>query len=251
MPNRTIAIGDVHGGYAELRVLLSRLPPLTAADSLVFVGDYLDRGPDSALVVDYLRQQLPKRTPAKLVFLRGNHEDAWLRVVDGGWPEFLAPPTNGCWATYLSFSGVKAEDLGPADFEAFTTGTFFPPEVVAWMQAMPFWYEDENAIYVHAGLMDRNGAFLHPSEVDDPRPLLWLRTEAFFRSYRGKRVVFGHTVVAALPQQLSIYSPEDPTDLFRAQDLVGIDTRCGHGGFLSAIELPSLTVYESRAVLAP
>ena len=67
MPPRTVAIGDIHGGYAELRVLLSRLPPLQAGDTLVYMGDYLDRGPDSALVIDYLRNQLPERTPAKIV----------------------------------------------------------------------------------------------------------------------------------------------------------------------------------------
>jgi serine/threonine protein phosphatase 1 len=246
MPTRTVAIGDVHGGYAELRVLLSRLPPLAAGDSLVFMGDYLDRGPDAALVIDYLRNQLPTRTPAKIVFLRGNHEDAWLRVVDGGWPEFLAPPTNGCWATYLSFTGVKAEDLKPADYEAFTTGSFVPPAVVAWMKALPFWYEDEHAIYVHAGLVDHDGVFLHPSEVSDPRPLLWLRTEAFFRSYRGKRVVCGHTVTEFLPQELSSFTPWDPKDLWLGECVVALDTGCGAGGFLTAVDLPSVACFESR-----
>jgi len=246
MPHRTVAIGDVHGGYSELRVLLSRLPPLTADDSLVFMGDYLDRGPDSALVVDYLRNQLPTRTPATIVFLRGNHEDAWLRVVERGWPEFLAPPTNGCWATYFSFTGRKGEDLTPADFEAFTNGSFFPAGVVEWLKGLPFWYEDEHAVYVHAGLVDREGAFLHPSKVDDPRPLLWLRTEAFFRSYRGKRVVCGHTVTEFLPQELSSFTPWDPKDLWLGESVVAIDTACGAGGFLTAVDLPSVAVYESR-----
>ena len=246
MSPRTVAIGDIHGGYAELRVLLSRIPPLAAADTLVFMGDYLDRGPDSALVIDYLRNQLPKRTPAKLVFLRGNHEDAWVRVVEHGWPEFLAPPTNGCWATYLSFTGVGADDLGPSDYEAFVTGAFFPRAVVEWMQALPFWYEDDNAIYVHAGLVEQNGEFLHPSKVDDPRPLLWVRTEAFFRSYRGKRVVCGHTVTEFLPQELSSFTPWDPKDLWLGESVVGLDTGCGAGGFLTGVDLPSVACYESR-----
>jgi serine/threonine protein phosphatase 1 len=246
MPQRTVAIGDVHGGYSELRVLLSRLPPLASGDSLVFMGDYVDRGPDAALVVDYLRNQLPSRTPAKIVLLRGNHEDAWLRVVEQGWPEFLAPPTNGCWATYLSFTGTKAEDLKPADFEAFTNGSFFPASVVEWMETLPFWYEDEHAIYVHAGLVDHDGAFLHPSEVSDPRPLLWLRTEAFFRSYRGKRVVCGHTVTEFLPQELSSFTPWDPRDLWLGECVVALDTGCGAGGFLTGVDLPSVACYESR-----
>jgi serine/threonine protein phosphatase 1 len=246
MAPRTVAIGDLHGGYKELRVLLSRLPPLASADTLVFMGDYLDRGPDAALVIDYLRNQLPRRTPARIVYLRGNHEDAWLKVVDGGWPEFLAPPTNGCWATYLSFSGVKAEDLGPQDYEAFVTGAFFPPAVVEWMRALPFWYEDEHAIYVHAGLLEGEGGFVHPSKASDPRPLLWVRTEAFFRTYRGKRVVCGHTVTEFLPQELSSFTPWDPKDLWLGESVVGIDTGCGAGGFLTAVDLPAVACYESR-----
>ncbi len=80
---------------------------------------------------------------------------------------------------------------------------------------------------------------------------MWQRTPEFFRDYEGKRVVFGHTVTMALPQETSVYTPDDATDLFFRGSLVGIDTRCGHGGFLTAIELPGLVVYESRLVLGP
>jgi hypothetical protein len=51
MAGRTFAIGDVHGDRAQLEVLLGRLPPLDAKDTIVFVGDYVDRGPQSAQVV--------------------------------------------------------------------------------------------------------------------------------------------------------------------------------------------------------
>jgi serine/threonine protein phosphatase 1 len=246
MPSRTIAIGDIHGGYAELRVLLSRLPTLTPDDTVVFMGDYLDRGADSALVIDYLRNQLPRRTEAKVVVLRGNHEDAWLRVVDQGWPEFLAPPTNGCWATALSFLGTKAEAAGDAEYDALLSGSFFPAAVVDWLRALPFYYEDEHAIYVHAGLPEEGGRFLHPAEVAAKQALLWQRTESFFRAYRGKRVVCGHTVTEFLPQELSSFTPWDPKDLWLGESVVAIDTGCGAGGFLTAVELPAVAVFESR-----
>ena len=64
--------------------------------------------------------------------------------------------------------------------------------------------------------------------------------------YRGKRVVFGHTTTECLPQELSQYTPDDPTDLWAGENVIGIDTGCGSGGFLTAIELPALNVYESR-----
>jgi serine/threonine protein phosphatase 1 len=246
MANRTFAIGDIHGGFGELRTLLSRMPRLDADDTLIFMGDYLDRGPDPAMVIDYLRHQLPQRTPATIVCLRGNHEDAWLRVVDHGWPEFLSPPGNGCLATLASYVGRPEHALLGEDMEAFEAGSFFPADVVEWMRGLPFFYEDEHAIYVHAGVPEVDGRWLHPREVDPPQPLLWLRTEAFFRSYRGKRVVCGHTVTEFLPQELSRFTPWDPKDMWLGETVIAIDTGCGIGGFLTAVELPSVTVFESR-----
>jgi serine/threonine protein phosphatase 1 len=79
-----------------------------------------------------------------------------------------------------------------------------------------------------------------------PRALLWCRDQRFFAQYSGKRVVFGHTATELLPPELSAYTPEDPTDLWAGPCTVGIDTRCGRGGFLTAVEFPALRVYESR-----
>lgn len=251
MANRTFAIGDVHGETRHLFKLLSTLPTVDADDTIVFLGDYLDRGPNSAQVIDYIRR-LPNETPAKVVALRGNHEDAWLRVCKGGWDAFVKPPSNGCLAAYRSFvGGVMPDDdeLPQPDEEMMIdTGAFFPESVVAWMETLPFWYEDDHAIYVHAGLpRAADGTrFLHPSEVEPKTALLWMRDEDFFRNYNGKLVVFGHTRTEYLPPELSGYTPEDPTDLWAGEHVVGIDTGCGNGGFLTAFELPAGRVYESR-----
>ena len=249
MAGRTFAIGDTHGRPDHLFKLIVRLPSLDRDDTIVFLGDNLDRGPDSKELVHHL-MAMPARTPAKIVCLRGNHEDAWLRVVHEGWDEFVMPPANGCLATARSFAGGRPPRSGEAptnaDLALMTTGSFFPPDVVAWLEALPLWYEDAHAIYVHAGLPRQGKRFLHPSKVKDPLVLMWMRTHDFFTNYRGKRVVFGHTPTEFLPQELSSYTPEDPTDLFLGENLVGTDTGCGVGGFLSAVELPSLRVYESR-----
>jgi len=249
MAHRSFAIGDIHGDTAHLFKLLSCLPKLDADDTLVFVGDYVDRGPNSAQVVEYVRS-LSSRTPAKVVALRGNHEDAWLRVVERGWDEFVLPPLNGCLAALRSYLGGPHPREGelPQKNEQMplTTGSFFPDEVVDWFRTLPYWYEDEHAIYVHAGLPRGDNGFLHPSEVPDQQALLWLRNADFFRNYRGKLVVFGHTRTEYLPPELSGYTPEDPTDLWAGENVVGIDTGCGNGGFLTALELPAMNVYESR-----
>lgn len=249
--SRTIAIGDIHGQLADLELLLGRLPSLTAQDTLLFIGDYLDRGPDAAGVVRLVREELPSRTPARIVTLRGNHEAAWLGVLEGKDTDFVLPTGNGCLPTLRSFIGgpIPARGDFPSnkeEMEALVSGSFFPSEVVAWLQTLPYWHEDEHAIYLHGGLPRIDGKWLHPSAYPDPSALVWCREQDFFAAYRGKRVVFGHTPAKRLPQHLSTHTPEDPSDLFLAGDLVGIDTGCGCGGFLSAIELPALKVYESR-----
>jgi serine/threonine protein phosphatase 1 len=76
--------------------------------------------------------------------------------------------------------------------------------------------------------------------------LVWSRDERFFREYAGKPVICGHTPTETLPPQLSTYTPEDPKDTWVHKSVVAIDTGCGKGGFLTAVELPAGRVYESR-----
>ncbi len=246
---RTFAIGDIHGDLAALTTLFARLPPMSAHDTVVFLGDYLDRGPDSAGVVAWIRA-LSRSTAARVVTLRGNHEDAWLQVIDKGWPEFVLPRNNGCFECYRSFTGGKPpmgdELTPPEEMKAMFAGSFFPGDVVAWMRTLAWFYEDDHAIYVHAGIKRGPDGFPHPSQVTPPRALLWLRDTDFFANYRGKLVVFGHTTTNTLPLELSSYTPDDPTDLWAGPACVGLDTGAGKGGFLTALELPGRVVYESR-----
>lgn len=244
---RTIAIGDVHGQLSQLELLFERLPELDAEDTLVLLGDYVDRGPQSAQVVSFVRLQLPHRTAARLVTLRGNHEDAWLRVIDRGFAQFVLPEKNGCRECMASFVGEGPPRPESEEwYEALFAGAFFPPPVVVWMRQLPAWFEDEHAIYVHGGLLRDGERWLHPSEVQNPSPMLWTREEGFFRDYRGKRVVCGHTPTSALPRDLSSHTPDDPDDAWVGPNVVGLDTGSGKGGFLTALELPAGTIFESR-----
>jgi serine/threonine protein phosphatase 1 len=249
---RTFAIGDIHGDLEALFKLFSCFPPFEANDTIVFVGDYVDRGPKSAQVIEFVRN-LASEVPARIVTLRGNHEDAWLKVIDhGGWPEFVTPPGNGCLAAMRSFAGgpapTEGEEPRPDEHRSLHTGAFFPTDVVEWMHGLPLFYEDEHAIYVHAGLPRGPDGFVHPAHVEPPLVLLWCRDEDFFRNYRGKLVVFGHTATEYLPNELSTYTPEDPSDIWAGPCVVGLDTGAGKGGFLTALELPTMRVYESRGV---
>ena len=248
MSGRTVAIGDIHGDLESFERLLTRLPPLDSEDTVVFLGDFIDRGAYSAEVVERARK-MAEQGPAKVIALRGNHEDAWLRVIDEGWFEFLFPRSNGCLETLRSYQGRAGQDLEAPDaddLEAMQRGGFFPPDVVDWMRGLPHYYEDEHAIYVHAGLKRMNGEFVHPSLVEPQRSLLWLRDRDFFENYRGKLIVFGHTTPRHLPTEMSSFTPDDPNDMWAGVACVGLDTGAGKGGFLTALVLPEKLVYESR-----
>jgi serine/threonine protein phosphatase 1 len=246
---RTFVIGDIHGDLEALERVLIRLPALSPEDTLVFLGDYLDRGPDARGVVERVRG-LQATFPAKVVALRGNHEDGWLRVHGGAWPDFVTPASNGCIATYRSFKGENAGEprmLEASEIVEMNSGIFFPEDVLDWMRSLPYYYEDEHGIYVHAGVdQNKDGGWNHPKDVSPQAKLLWLRTTAFFNNYVGKRIVVGHTSTDHLPPELSTFTPNDPSDMWVKDNVFAIDTGAGKGGFLTALELPSQKVYESR-----
>jgi serine/threonine protein phosphatase 1 len=176
----TYAIGDLHGEVTLLRRLLDMLP-LREKDTLVFLGDYLDRGEDSAATITHLRE-LERQW--RCVFLRGNHEDQWLDEWDGVC--FLRPP---------AISGARK---AWADF-----GGRVPTEVGVWIARTRIDYEDEYAYYVHAGVLPGQPFWATP-----PLQKLWGAGSFLETSYDwGKPVVFGHwrrSTPLLLPNKIGI-----------------------------------------------
>ncbi|MBK9031825.1 MAG: serine/threonine protein phosphatase [Myxococcales bacterium] len=239
MSGRTFVVGDVHGERALLQRLLAELPFIAPDDALVFLGDYVDRGPDSRGVVEILRR-LPEATAGQVVCLRGNHEDALLQAVDDRDPSFILPIGNGVAATYRSFiDEPDADPFGEAHVARyFAPGTWLPAPVIAWFRTLPLWHRDAHATYVHAGL-EGEGAVWRLPEASAPKALLWQREPDFFGEYAGPPLVFGHTPVPDLP-------PLDPTRTapWRRGPLIGIDTSAGKGGPLTCLELPARTIVQ-------
>jgi serine/threonine protein phosphatase 1 len=242
----TFAIGDIHGDLAALEALLAKLPA-DADDTVVFLGDYVDRGPDSRGVIERV-QRFAREFPGKTVTLRGNHEDAWMEMHEKPDPGFLYPERNGCvemLRSYVDTSGMSREEtyalLGrPKEW--------LPKEHVDWFRSLAVWYEDEHAIYVHAGLDGKNGVWKHPTQGRDVA-MLWTRNSDFWVQYEGKTVCFGHTTVDCLPNDHLTWLQQifDKTDdVWKRGGLLGLDTGSGKGGFLSAVQLPRRKVYESR-----
>lgn len=212
---RTFVIGDVHGCAKELKELYAKLP-LQADDKLVFLGDYVDRGPESRRVVDFI---LGLERP--YVALKGNHEAEMLECLTSEFPENLFEWLLlwGGEKTLLSY-GVSPYRSGE-DEEAIVArfSKAIPDQHKDFYKGLQVLYEDDNCICVHAGL---NPEF--PADRDE-KTLLWIRDE-FIESKVdfGKRVIFGHT-----PQE----DGKPHVDPFK----IGIDTGCYATGILTAVLL--------------
>jgi serine/threonine protein phosphatase 1 len=167
--SRHIVIGDIHGSATALRRVLQQIGP-QAADTLIFLGDYIDRGEDSRAVLDQL---MALDRAHSCIFLKGNHEDLFLRAYEGDGDEWLAWLVNGGITTLRDF------------------GQTLPPEpYIAWLRRLRLTYEIDGYLFVHAGL--RPGM---PPEATTDEERLWIREPFLSSSYDwGKRVVFGHTV---------------------------------------------------------
>jgi serine/threonine protein phosphatase 1 len=191
------AIGDIHGRSDLLAALLQQIADDAAASgvgrrSLVFVGDYIDRGPDSRGVIEELLYALPEGFATH--FLKGNHEAIMLDFVEdpaclGHW---LA---NGAEATLKSY-GVDVVTLVRKGAEPEIWRTAFlallPAEHRAFFDSLELAVSLGDYLFVHAGV--RPGV---PLDAQDPNDLIWIRGE-FLRSEVdfGKVVVHGHTPMA-------------------------------------------------------
>lgn len=173
------AIGDLHGCPEELQVLLDAIAP-GPDDTLVFLGDYIDRGLAARAVVD--RLLLLQREDVGAVFLRGNHEDMLLAHLGLGGRHGDAYLENGGGATLASY-GV------PPGTPGHTTAALLPPEHLAFFQASRLHHVVPPFLFVHAGI--RPGLSLAEQDPDD---LLWIREDFFSRPHDlPYTVVFGHT----------------------------------------------------------
>ncbi len=194
------AIGDVHGCARTLDVLLDRLADdaggtLRPSDTLVFVGDYIDRGPDSAGVIERaieLEAAAKAGTGPACVFLRGNHDQMMLDYVDGTGDAELWW-ANGGRTTLQSYENRREWSV-PASHVEFLRRT----ELVA---------EHGGFVFVHAGL-DPTRTVAENLADPDPDVLLWSRSHLQADLSRWETpVVCGHTPVVepiAMPMLLDI-----------------------------------------------
>jgi serine/threonine protein phosphatase 1 len=213
MTGRILAIGDIHGCNYLLNLLLDRVGIDPHKDTLIFLGDYLDRGPDAQGVIDTLLD-LKKDCP-NLVCLQGNHESMFLNYYLRGQDEEL----------FLSNSGLCTLDSYGLTLADIRAGTGFPEHHLSFLLSLPLCYETEELFFVHAGL--RPGI---PIAQQSPEDLLWIRSEFIDARWDfGKTIVFGHT-----PFRKPLIE----------RNKIGIDTGAVYGGCLTCIEFPSRRIYK-------
>lgn len=208
---RTIIVGDVHGCFVELQLLLTRAEYDARQDRLIFVGDVVNRGPNSRRVLEWIGS-----LGAEAVV--GNHELGFL--------EALA-------------SGTDDPDFAELRMQLGTSLS----EWSDWMAGLPPFIETDNYIVVHAGLAPGRA----PAETET-RLLANIRTwdgsgknldiaanPPWYQLYNGKKlVVYGHWA----KQGLTI-----------RHNVIGLDSGCVYGRSLTAIELPTCRIFQVPAAM--
>lgn len=213
---RLFAIGDIHGCPDELGAILKTIAP-GPGDQVVFVGDYVDRGPSARDVID-LALSLEEETRAECIFLKGNHEDMMLAFLGlpGNYGEsFLF---NGGAATLESY-GLREDNLARAI-------EHIPERHLRFFKRLSVSYLRPPYLFVHAGIQP-----LRQLEEQQTEDLLWIRQEFIFNPHTiDATVVFGHTpmrgVMIDLPYKL------------------GIDTGLVYGGKLTCVEFTEGLLYQ-------
>ena len=195
MPVVTYAVGDVHGCLSLYRLLEDRLiqdgHDLDGQKLIVLLGDVIDRGPDSAGMIEHLTSSPPEGF--ERICLLGNHEDSMLRFLEDpsrhrGWLQFGGRET-------LASYGVRPDpilgwDIRPRKMQ-FLMQAHIPGEHIEFLQSLPLYLSVGDYFLVHAGIDPKKP--LHRQARND---LLWIRPGATAAtSPVGKKVVHGHTPV--------------------------------------------------------
>ena len=240
----TIAVGDVHGNLRALEDLLGALRAQAAADdTIVFLGDYIDRGAHSRECVESLLA-FSAGMPARIVFLMGNHEDWLLRT--------MRDSTRHSWLLGMeaidTIRSYSPEAAAIIRYEATHSGEplyleqaplpydlFFgamPPAHRAFFEALELFAETPDCICTHGGL-DPGGV---PLAAQHPRSLIWGTTQFQDRYAAEPPLVYGHWNNAEL----------DAEGWPRPRiigNTIGIDTI--RHGVLTAIRMPERQIIQS------
>jgi len=200
---RIFIIGDIHGCLGMLNRLMDKIDWRPDSDTLIFLGDYIDRGEDSKGVVELMLDLI--NTSSLVTCLMGNHEDIFLNLLAGEDA-----------TTFLANGGDTTLESYHIDGEIR-----IPPAHISFFKSLRPWIELEDYYIVHAGL--RPGIEIEGQTRED---LIWIRDPFIFSDYDfGKKVIFGHTPF---------------TKPLVTDNKIGLDTGAVYGNRLTCLELPRM-----------
>jgi serine/threonine protein phosphatase 1 len=208
---RLIAIGDIHGHLTKLERLMAKIEP-RLDDHIIFLGDYIDRGPDSYEVVEFILE-FRERFPAT-VTLCGNHEHFVTTL-------FLGNQSESLRNTWLGRNGGRATLTSYQDRGLLKVHQEF-------FSGLPYFHSEGGYFFCHAGVEPR-------VPLDRQKSFVLLEDGVAFHSYKGDHgmvVVHGH-------KRLESGVPEIHANR------INLDTGAGHGGPLTAMELHTKRVWQA------
>lgn len=180
-------IPDIHGCFKTLQALFVDLIKPTAEDQIFFLGDYIDRGPDSKAVIDFI-MNLQKSLP-NVVALMGNHEDYLLKA-------------HGYDLERKTVFGLKSRSHMQKEWEKQGGGTTLksfgvkwaadlPKSYIEWLSKLPHYHVLDTCILVHAGLN-----FENENPFEDTQAMMWARDyEIIPEKIQHKMIIHGHVPV--------------------------------------------------------
>jgi serine/threonine protein phosphatase 1 len=233
--SRVIAVGDLHGHHVPLLRLLEKLA-VRDSDLLIFIGDYIDRGPDSKDLIQELIELHDTHT--NVVFLKGNHEDMMLGSLgmDALVSDMDTWLYNGGSSTLRSYKVDTASIGGITSFrninEAVTALILesIPEDHLDFLSSLENYVESENFFFCHAGVDPYRRIEEGKHNVYN---LLWMREHLYAEHpLWEKTVVCGHTPLE---------------DILKTDNLICIDTGLHYFGRLTAIDVLTGEVTQVRS----
>ena len=211
--SKTFVIGDIHGRLGMLTRLMDKIPWRPGRDALIFLGDYVDRGPNSREVVDYILSLT--RNYVRISCIMGNHEDMLL--------DYLWGVNRNLYLANGGLTTLKAYRSEQNPGTPLFVGDI-PRDHMAFYTSLKPFIELEHYYLVHAGF--RPGI---PMARQSRTDMMWIREPFISSTFDfGKKVVFGHT---SFPEPLVMANK------------IGVDTGAAYGKRLTCLELPAEIFY--------
>ncbi len=231
---RIIAIGDLHGCYSPFADLMHSIS-FTDGDLVIFIGDYIDRGPESKRIIDELIRL--RRTSSDIHCLKGNHEDMLLG--SAGYPAVVKDLDT--WLSNGGTSTLESYGADPADIsrilyirdkeeQAAAVRNIIPKNHLEFYRSLDLYMETENFFFCHAGV---NPLSSIEEGKKNPQDLLWMRSHL-----NASRVVWKKTVVCG---HTPLRSP------LITEKLICIDTGLYYFGTLTAIDVLNRRIFQVRS----